>query len=234
MLHPFVNAAASGRIHPSIAAGSAALHAAILFLVVAPTQPVRYTERPRASLERVQLNALVFASVPAPAARTLVARQVGPVELRSVRTHAVVSDFHDDLPVVATPATDENEHDGGNALNSIALHTVPKPANELVFPSVAFEMQDVDIQAEPLPTNPKPRYPPSMQRRQVQARFGVYFVIDTSGHIDLSSIELPTVSHEDFLHEVLVVLPKWTFEPAVVGGRRVRERVLQPFNFQLK
>jgi len=105
---------------------------------------------------------------------------------------------------------------------------------DLVFPDIIYEMADVETQAVPEPANPKPQYPPSMQRRQVEARFAVSFVVDTSGHIDTETIELPPVQHQEFATAVLNALAKWTFKPAVIAGHRVRERVKQPFFFRLK
>jgi TonB family protein len=234
MLHPFVSVTASGRIHPAVTTFSAAVHGAILLLAIAPTpQHVRYTEKPKAALEQVQY-AVTFGKAPVRAAR--VSRTMPPrVETSSGSSpHAVLVDFHGDLPVVTAPASNEGEHNGTNDLNAVAVHAVAKPAPDVVYPDVPYEMADVEVQAEPSPTNPKPVYPPAMQRRQLQARFAVYFVVDTSGRIDPTSIELPLVSHEEFLNSVLVAMEKWTFEPAQIRGRRVRERVKQPFTFKLK
>ena len=234
MLHPFISAAATGRIHPTFATASAALHAAVLLLVVAPTHAAQYIEQPQASLERVHFTIAAFGNMPLRVARALVATQLGAEQLRTTRREAALSDFRRTVPLVTTPAENEGDRSGTNALSAIVLHAVPKPLDDLVFPDLTYEMAEVDLQAVAAPVNPKPQYPAAMQRRQLEARFAVYFVVDTSGRVDRASVELPLVAHEEFAAAVLDALEKWTFEPAEVGGHRVRERVKQPFYFRLQ
>ena len=233
MLHPFISATTSRRFHPMFVA-SVALHAAVLFFLIGPTQSVQYTERPRASLERVDYTMLSFGNAPARVARAIVSTERGAQRLRRSHPQVVLADYRFALPTVAAPTNGEGDRSGTNELSAIVLHSIPKPPTELVFPNVTYEMADVETQAEPEPTNPKPVYPATMQRRQVEARFAVYFVVDTSGHVDRETVELPPVSHEEFATAVLDVLKKWTFQPALVAGHRVRERVRQPFFFRLK
>lgn len=233
MLHPFISTTTSARVHPMLLV-SVALHAAIIFFLLGPTASVRITERPQASLERVEYAMLSFGNVPVRVARAIVSTQLGAEHLRRSRPHAVLADYHFALPVVAAPAVDEGTRSGTNELSAIVLHSVPNPPTELVFPNITYEMADVEKQAVPEPANPKPQYPASMQRRQVEARFAVSFVVDTSGHVDRETIEVPPVQHEEFARAVLSALAKWTFQPAVVAGHRVRERVKQPFFFRLK
>jgi len=233
MLHPFISTATSVRVRPMFVV-SVALHIAIVLFFIGPTHSVRITEVPQASLERVEYAMLSFGNVPRRIARALVSTQRGSEHLRRSQPHAVLADFHLALPVVAAPAVDEGDRSGTNELSAIVLHSIPKPPTELVFPDVVYEMADVEAQAVPAPANPKPQYPASMQRRQVEARFAVSCVVDTSGHVDRETIELPIVQHEEFATAVLKALEKWTFQPAVIAGRRVRERVKQPFNFRLK
>jgi TonB family protein len=234
MLHPLISATAAGRIHPTVATASAAIHAAVLFLAVAPTHSVRYTERPQASLERVQFAMVALGNVPLRIARALVTTQMGDGKSAKANPRTVLADYHFDVPLVSTPAADAGAQSGTNEITAVVLHTVPKPPDELVFPEFTFEPDDVELQAVPAPLNPKPQYPAVMQRRQVEARFTVYFVVDTTGRVDRETVELPLVSHEEFTTAVLNALEKWHFEPAEVGGRRVRERVKQPFNFRLR
>jgi TonB family protein len=104
----------------------------------------------------------------------------------------------------------------------------------LLLPDLAFEPDEVELSAVPAPANPKPSYPANMIRRRVEARFAVYFVVDTSGHVEGSTVELPLISHEEFARAVLEVLSKWRFVPALIAGRPVRERVKQPFQFRIK
>jgi TonB family protein len=233
MLHPFISVAASGRIHPTIATMSAALHAALLYLAVAPTRSVAYTERPEATTEQVQFAILALGTAPLRMARALVASQLSDDRLRHSIPRAVLSEFHFAIPLVTSPAVDARNYGGKQDLSAVVLHSVAAPAEELVFPNITYEPEEVELQAVPLPANPKPQYPATMARRQVEAKFAVFFVVDTSGRIDRQSIELPLIPHEEFTNAVIDVLQKWTFEPAEVAGHRVRERVKQPFHFRL-
>jgi TonB family protein len=177
---------------------------------------------------------LSFGNVPLRVARAIVSTQMGAEHLRRSKPQAVLADYHFALPLVAAPAVDEGDRSGTNELSAIVLHSIPKPPTDLVFPNLIYDMADVEVQAVPAPANPKPQYPAAMQRQKLEARFAVYFVVDTSGHIDRETVELPIVQHEEFATAVLDVLKKWTFQPAMVAGHRVRERVKQPFNFRLK
>jgi TonB family protein len=100
-------------------------------------------------------------------------------------------------------------------------------------PYNAYDEVTVEKRAVPAPVNPKPHYPPRMLHRGIESNFNVYFVVDTSGSVDPETVELPRSVQEDFTNAVAEVLYKWHFVPAELGGRRVRQRVLQPFSFLL-
>jgi protein TonB len=73
-----------------------------------------------------------------------------------------------------------------------------------------------------------------MQTRGIEANFNVSFVVDTSGVVDQQTVEMPASIQEEFTNAVVEVLFNWHFAPAELGGRRVRQRVLQPFTFRLE
>jgi TonB family protein len=104
----------------------------------------------------------------------------------------------------------------------------PDAARHDVYEEVA-----VDRRASPAPTNPKPRYPFRMRARSIEANFVVHFVVDTTGVVDTATVELPTSVEPDFTTAVAEVLGRWHFVPAELSGWRVRQRMLQPFFFQL-
>ena len=86
----------------------------------------------------------------------------------------------------------------------------------------------------PLSENRSPRYPAGMITRGVESRFDVMFVVDTTGTVDQKTVEWPPLVERDFMSAVAEALSKWRFVPAQIGGRRVRQRVLQPFLFRLE
>jgi protein TonB len=99
--------------------------------------------------------------------------------------------------------------------------------------SVAYIAATVEKEAAGLGDNPKPTYPSDLLNRLIEARFSVFFVVDTSGRIDPRTIEVPPSVHEGFAKAVLDVLVRWHFYPAEVRGRRVRQLMEQPFEFRI-
>lgn len=90
-----------------------------------------------------------------------------------------------------------------------------------------------DIDAIPLPENPKPVYPPGALRRNIEQAFAVEFVVDTTGRIDASSILIPPSVPNEFAESVRHALVRWHFRPAQLHGLSVRRSVRQPFIFQI-
>jgi TonB family protein len=99
--------------------------------------------------------------------------------------------------------------------------------------SVAYIAANVDKSAESTGANPKPAYPPDLLNRLVEASFSVYFVVDTTGRIDTTTIQVPPSVDRRFAKAVLDVLPRWHFVPAEIRGRRVRQLMEQPFEFRI-
>ena len=90
-----------------------------------------------------------------------------------------------------------------------------------------------DVDAIPMPENPKPVYPPGMLRRNIEQAFAVEFVVDTTGRIDAGSILIPPSVPNEFAESVRRALVRWHFRPATLHGLAVRRSVRQPFIFQI-
>jgi TonB family protein len=90
-----------------------------------------------------------------------------------------------------------------------------------------------DVDAIPMPENPKPVYPPGALRRNIEQAFAVEFVVDTTGRIDASSILIPPSVPNEFADSVRRALVRWHFRPATLRGLAVRRSVRQPFIFQI-
>ena len=69
--------------------------------------------------------------------------------------------------------------------------------------------------------------------RAFEARFSVFFIVDTTGRIDATTIEVPPSVDVRFANAVRDVLVRWHFFPAEVRGRRVRQLMEQPFEFRI-
>jgi protein TonB len=79
----------------------------------------------------------------------------------------------------------------------------------------------------------KPRYPEALRRAAVDGRVLVRFVVDTSGRVDMMSVQLVASTHALFTAAVRDVLPTFRFKPSEVGGRRVASLVEMPFEFSI-
>ena len=59
------------------------------------------------------------------------------------------------------------------------------------------------------------------------------FVVDTTGRADMSQFKVLKSTHDMFTNSVKAVLPNMKFYPAEVGGRKVKQLVQMPFQFNL-
>lgn len=78
-----------------------------------------------------------------------------------------------------------------------------------------------------------PRYPEAMRAMGVEETLNAMFVVDTLGRIEAGSLEIRDAQHPQFIQAVREALANARFRPAEVGGRRVRQRVVQAFVFSL-
>jgi protein TonB len=62
----------------------------------------------------------------------------------------------------------------------------------------------------------------------------VQFVVDTTGRAEVSSLRFLAYSDRGFARAVYDALPQLRFEPAELGGRKVRQLVQQPFTFTIE
>jgi protein TonB len=93
-----------------------------------------------------------------------------------------------------------------------------------------FEFQ-VERQALPLAGNPAPVYPPMLRSANVEGEVLAQFVVDTTGAVDMTTFRILKSTHDLFTSAVKALLPNLRFSPAEVGGRRVRQLVQMPFQF---
>jgi protein TonB len=241
VLHPFISNPGTrpGRYHFVLA--STAFHVALLSLAVTPIVPAHFSSPPRA-VEEVQyltlsLGAAVRSVRPRAPHRTMrgVPRlpQIGPIDLSSALS------IVPDLPALAAPSfpliSDSLWGDPLSASASGSDGIAPGPGRGLgvASDSGAYIAATVEKEAVGTGDNPKPVYPSDLLNRMVQARFSVFFVVDTTGRIDTTTIEVPPSVHVQFAKAVRDVLVLWHFYPAEVRGRRVRQLMEQPFEFRI-
>jgi TonB family protein len=82
-------------------------------------------------------------------------------------------------------------------------------------------------------TGGKMQYPPMLRSAQVEGAVLASFVVDEQGVVDQSTFKVLKSDHELFTNSVREALPHFTYTPAEVGGKRVKQLVQQPFVFNL-
>ena len=101
-------------------------------------------------------------------------------------------------------------------------------------PSGAEFVRAADRPAKQLPGTGQLRYPDDMRRANREGEVIAQFVIGTDGLAELSSFKVVRSSDPAFTKAVREALPTMRFQPALVGGRAVRQLLEQPFTFGLQ
>jgi protein TonB len=86
------------------------------------------------------------------------------------------------------------------------------------------------LREDPVP----PRYPESLRRAGIEGSVVVKFAVDTTGRVEMRSIEVIRSTHDAFTMAVRESLEKLRFNPSMIGERRVRALAVMPFQFTLR
>ena len=95
-----------------------------------------------------------------------------------------------------------------------------------------FEFQ-VEKQVTTAPNSPQPRYPDILKSANVEGEVLAQYVVDTTGRADVRTFKVLKSTHELFTKSVRNALADMRFEPAEIGGHKVKQLVQQPFTFAL-
>lgn len=127
-------------------------------------------------------------------------------------------------------AIDEADFSGkgvaGGTAKGIVGGVAPPVDNQTYF---AFQVEKA---VSPL-NNVTPTYPGMLQSQGVTGQVIAQFVVDTTGRVENGSFKEIESSHDMFTQAVRNALPRMRFIPAEVGGRKVRQLVQQPFQFNI-
>ena len=240
MLHAFISTRRLPLLHMRGVVASAAFHVALLGIVL-NERPARVTIAPRATGERVQEINVAYAPPdraptrgPAPMVRT-------KAKPRARDAIVSVPQLPDLPPLLPPPLTDtESMIDaplqlaaGTDVLDVQQSIGTPQRGNSDGSMVSSVVDGSLDTSAVQLPENPKPVYPDDMLRQSIEAQFVVYFVIDSTGLVDTSTIEVPPSVRKSFAVAVKTALSQWHFYPAIKQGRPVRQFVGQEFMFRI-
>src|SRR5436305_6048026 len=128
--------------------------------------------------------------------------------------------------------TNEEDFTGKGVAGGIAKGVVggtPQPVSDN---QTYFEFQ-VEKQVSVTPDNPRPRYPDMLRSSNVEGEVLAQFVVDTTGRADMSQFKVLKSTHDLFTNAVRAALPQMKFYPAEVGGKKVKQLVQMPFQFNL-
>ena len=114
-------------------------------------------------------------------------------------------------------------------VGSRSLGRQPQAVNEN---QTYFEFQ-VEQAATVAAGSARPRYPDALRAANIEGEVLAQFVTDTSGLADPKTFKVLKSTHDLFSQAVLDVLPNLRFNPALVGGRKVKQLVQMPFQFNL-
>jgi len=89
---------------------------------------------------------------------------------------------------------------------------------------------DVPARGDSL-SRPQPLYPETLLFTGVTGQVLAEFVVDTLGHVELDTFGVISSTNPKFTQAVQRALPEWAYAPAMLGGKRVRQLVQQPFTF---
>jgi TonB family protein len=99
-------------------------------------------------------------------------------------------------------------------------------------PDVYLEYQ-VEQPVSPLSTNKGPRYPDALRTANVTGEVLAQFIVDEDGSVDSTSFNVARSTNDQFTDAVRASISSLRFNPALVGGRPVKQLVQMPFQFNL-
>ena len=109
-----------------------------------------------------------------------------------------------------------------------------KPSPVIMPADAAYFEFQVEQPVTPAAGGAMPRYPDLLRKAGVQGEVLAQFVVNTDGTADVESLKVLNSTHKLFAEAIRNALPQMRFNPALVGGRPVRQLVQQPFSFSIQ
>jgi TonB family protein len=104
----------------------------------------------------------------------------------------------------------------------------------LVASATVYTADQVDQVAQPDSTEPiQPYYPDSLKANKISGHVLLEFVVDTSGNVEQETIGVVLSTHPRFAESARNAVWRAAFIPAIRQGRRVRQLVQLPVQFQV-
>jgi TonB family protein len=96
-----------------------------------------------------------------------------------------------------------------------------------------FTVLEVERMVERSEGSAVPVYPPTLSALGKEGRVVTTFVVDTTGQVEMTSVQVLASDHPEFSESVRTALGEMRFRPATRSGRPVRQLVEQRFNFRI-
>jgi protein TonB len=142
-------------------------------------------------------------------------------------------DIPDVIPEIdlSKKLTNEDDFSGKGVAGGVASGVVggTAPVNQ---DQAYFDFQ-VEKPVAPVPGSGTPSYPDILRSSSVEGQVLAQFTVDTTGRVEIPSFTVISSTHDLFTAAVRNALPRMRFLPAEIGGRKVKQRVQQPFVFNL-
>jgi protein TonB len=102
-----------------------------------------------------------------------------------------------------------------------------------LVPDSVFSVLEVDEMVERYEGSAAPAYPPELLAMGTEGSVRAQYVVDTTGRVDVATIEVMSSDDERFTQSVRTALGLMRFRPARREGRAVRQLVEQKFHFRI-
>jgi TonB family protein len=102
------------------------------------------------------------------------------------------------------------------------------------LPQKVYTALEVDRMVERYESSAAPVYPAELSARHVEGQVVASYVVDTSGQVDTTTIQVLGSDHPRFTESVRTALGEARFRPAKRGGKSVRQLVQQRFRFKVE
>jgi len=212
--------------------GSVALHAAVIAVVVERSTGPQVT---RAERERIEVVSLSHAAPRPPEVSSAAPATQAPRGFQVLVAPVDIPTAVPDVDITRS-ATDEADFTGRGVAGGFAKgvggpSVVALPVTRRRDDPI--DEGDVEHPASMLPGQMGPSYPDSLRDAGPDGAVVVRFVLDTAGHLEPRSLDVVKSSHPLFTESVRAALTRILFSPAELGGRKVRVRMEQRFEFHL-
>ena len=103
-----------------------------------------------------------------------------------------------------------------------------------LVPDTVFSVLEVDEMVERYVGSAAPAYPPDLLAMGTEGSVLTQYVVDTTGRVDTTTIEVMSSDDQRFTASVRAALAGMRFRPARRSGQPVRQLVEQQFHFRIQ